>query len=140
METISVNWDGGFVFSSDMPSGFKFVMDSHPETGGQGMGPTPFEALLASTAACSAIDVMIVLNKMKQEVDSYHIEVSYTRGAPEGTYPRPISGMVVHHVVKGPKVDAVAVEKAVKLSDEKYCSVIATHRTEVDVKSTWEIV
>lgn len=138
-ETLKVQWEDGFVFSSQTPSGFNFVMDSHPETGGQGKGPTPFEAMVASTAACSAIDVMIVLNKMKQEVESYHIEVSYERSAPQGAYPRPITGMIVHHVVKGPKVDPAAVEKAVKLSDEKYCSVIATHRTEVEVKSTWEI-
>lgn len=126
-------------FSAAMPSGVEFVMDTHPDYGGQKLGPTPFEAFVATAAGCSAIDVMIVLEKKKQKVTSYKIEVSYERDAPEGAYPRPITGVTVKHIVKGEDLDEKAVAKAVELSDTKYCSVIATLREPVKVQSTFAV-
>lgn len=138
MSNFSVEWKGGYVFSSQTPTGATFVMDSHPEFGGQGLGPTPLEALLASTAACSGIDVISVLEKKKQNVTSYRIEIEWDRG-PEGVYPRPITAMRLKHIVEGENIDPVAVARSVELADTKYCSIIATLRVPVVVASTWEI-
>lgn len=138
MEKVTVNWKGDMAFESKTPSGAHFVMDTYPEEGQVGQGPTPFEAFVTSAAACSAIDVMLVLNKRRQKVDSYRIEVEYERTEP-GVYPRPITKMIIKHIVKGENIDEAAVAQAVKLSDEKYCSVVATLRAAPQVESVWSI-
>jgi putative redox protein len=138
MSQINVHWKGDAVFAAQVPSGVEFCMDTHPDYGGTRQGPTPLEAFLASAAACSAIDVLDILKKKKQEVDSYRIEVTWERG-PEGVYPRPVTGLKVKHIVAGQEIDPAAVARSVELSDAKYCSVLATMRIAVNVESIWEI-
>jgi len=133
-----VNWQGGMAFEALPPSGVKFVMDATPESGGQGSGPTPVEALAASAAACSAMDVIGILAKMKQKVETYSIEVEWVR-PPIGELPRPLTSMTVRHVLTGDNLDEASVARAVELSDVKYCTVIATLRIPVDVKSEFRI-
>lgn len=113
-------------------------MDSHPDFGGQNLGPSPLEALLSSIAACSAVDVVTILQKKQQKLISYRIEVEGVR-APEGIFPRPYTSLTLRHIVQGDNVDPAAVERAVQLSDEKYCSVLATLRFSPEVKSEWSI-
>lgn len=131
---VNVEWKGDMVFEATPPTGNKFVMDSHPESGGTNAGPTPVEALLGALAACSAIDVLSILHKKKQEVSSYRIEIEGER-APEGEWPRPFTNVVIRHIVKGPGLDEAAVERSVQLSDEKYCTVISTLRTGPEIRS-----
>lgn len=136
---ITVEWKGKRVFEANPPTGNKFVMDAYPESGGQDLGPTPMEAFVASGAACSAMDVIQILEKKRQKITSYRIEVDGER-TEEGVYPRPYVTMTFRHIVEGENIDPVAVEQAVKLSDEKYCSVIATLRAAPTVTSTFEVV
>jgi putative redox protein len=135
---LKVNWKGGMAFEAAPPSGVVFVMDATPEAGGAGHGPSPLETLCASVAACSAMDVISILQKKKQVVTSYRIEVEWTRG-PEGQWPRPIRSMVVRHVVSGEGLDPAAVARSVELSDTKYCSVISTLRESPAIVSEWRI-
>ncbi len=114
-------------------------MDTHPETGGENLGPTPVEALLGAIGACGAIDVVSILKKKQQKVTSYHVEVDGER-VPPGEWPRPFLSITVRHVVSGEDLDPAAVERAVMLSDEKYCSVLATLRQSPKIESVWEIV
>lgn len=137
-DPLVVHWRGDMVFESETPSGGNFKMDTHPDYGGTRQGPTPLEALLASSAACGAIDVLSVLHKKKQNVRNYRVEVVWERG-PEGVYPRPITAMRIRHIVNGDDIDPAALERAVQLSDEKYCSILATLRIPVAVQSNWEI-
>jgi len=135
---ISVEWKGGMAFEALPPSGNRFVMDAIPEVGGANAGPTPVEALLSSVAACSAMDVLSILQKKKQVVTSYRIEVEWQR-APEGLWPRPILSMVIRHVVRGEDLDPAAVARAIELSDGKYCTVIATLRQAPEIVSEFRI-
>jgi putative redox protein len=135
---IEVTWKGGVMFESVGPSGNAFTMDGTPAVGGQDHGPTPVEALLGAAAACSGIDVVTVLNKKQVPFTSYRLKVTYNR-ATEGDWPRPVTAMTVRHVLTG-DIDPAAVERAVQLSDEKYCTVIATLRIPVAVTSEWNIV
>jgi putative redox protein len=135
---VEVNWLGKMAFESNPPSGVKFIMDAHEDSGGEGRGPSPLETLLSAAAACSAMDVISILHKKKQVVTSYRIEVDGDRG-PEGVYPRPYLALRVKHIVKGENIDPVAVARAVELSDTKYCTVLATLRQGPKVTSTWEI-
>ncbi|MBX3117836.1 MAG: OsmC family protein [Fimbriimonadaceae bacterium] len=125
-------------FEANPSSGNNFVMDSHPDYGGQGLGPSPVEALLGSLAACSAMDVLSVLQKKRQNVTEYRIEVDGDR-IPPGEWPRPFTKLRVKHVIKGENLDPVAVERAVQLSDEKYCTVLATLRGQPEITSEWTI-
>jgi len=135
---IDVTWKGGMAFEADVPSGNGFTMDATVESGGQNLGPSPVEALLSSVAACSAMDVVSILEKKRQVVTDYHIEVEWTR-PPQGQFPRPVLSIVVRHVLKGENLDPRAVAKAVELSDKKYCSVIATLRKCPPVVSEFRI-
>ena len=114
-------------------------MDAIPEVGGKELGPTPVEALVGSVAACSGIDVLSILEKKKQKVESYRMEVVYHRDPPGSEWPRPVKSMVIRHFIKGENLDPGAVDRSVKLSDEKYCTVIATLRIPVEVHSEWKI-
>ncbi|MBL8087131.1 MAG: OsmC family protein [Chthonomonas sp.] len=136
---VNVEWKGQMAFEANPPSGNRFVMDAYPEAGGANRGPTPLEALLSSIAACSAMDVISILEKKKQVVTSYRVEVDGERSAPEGAYPRPYTSITVRHIVAGDNLDPAAVERAVQLSDEKYCTVVSTLRAAPEVKSVWEI-
>lgn len=133
---VRVRWEGGRVLAAEVPSGATLTFDS-PSEGGTA-GPSPLEAFVASAAACSAIDVLIVMEKKRQKVTSYHVEIHGERG-PEGVYPRPFTSFTVTHVLSGEDLDAGAIEKAVQLSDEKYCSVLATLREGPKITSTWRL-
>lgn len=125
-------------FQSEVPSGKSIVMDATPETGGMGLGPTPVESLISSVAACSAMDVISILTKKRQEVTSYHIEVAWTRG-PEDEFPRPVTSVTLTHVVSGVDIDESAVARSVELSDTKYCTVINTLRLGAVVTSNYRV-
>lgn len=135
---VTVRWDGGAAFEAEVPSGVPLVLDSHPDFGGKGRGPTPVETLLASVAACSAMDVVSILEKMRQKVTAYRVEVDGDR-PPPGDYPRAFSEIRIRHVVTGENIDPQAVAKAVALSDEKYCTVITTLRASPKVRSEFVI-
>src|SRR4051794_18456476 len=120
---VKVNWVGALAFEVEPPTGNKFILDSHPEFGGTNQGPTPVEAFLGALAACSAIDVLAILEKKQQKVTAYRIEVEGER-PPQGTYPRGFTSLVVRHILAGENLDPHAVERAVELSDQKYCTVI----------------
>ena len=126
-------------FKTDVPSGNNIVIDAHPDSGGSNLGPTPVEVFLSGAAACSAMDVVLILQKKKQVVTSYRVEVEWER-PPQGQYPRPILSMTVRHIVSGEKLDEAAVRRAVELSDEKYCTVITTLRHAPSVKSEYLIL
>ncbi|MBS1717502.1 MAG: OsmC family protein [Armatimonadetes bacterium] len=135
---VTVQWKGGMAFEAVPPSGNSIIMDSHPDFGGTNLGPSPMETLLAAVGACSAMDVVSILKKKQQEFSDYRIEVVGHR-APEGEYPRPYLKIEIKHIVKGKKLDHAAVARSVQLSDEKYCSVVATLRAAPEVTSSFTI-
>ncbi len=135
---IQVEWKGERTIEAIPPSGNRFVMDAYPEAGGHNQGPTPLEAFVAAGAACSAMDVLQILEKKRQTVTSYRVEVEGER-ADSGPYPSPFTKLVYRHILQGENLDESAVEQAVKLSDEKYCTVIATLRAAPEVSSIFDI-
>lgn len=126
------------VFQASGPSGGTLTMDSYPEEGREPHGPTPIETFLSAIAGCSAIDVLSILEKKRQVVTAYRIEVEGER-APKGEWPRPFLSITVRHVLSGENIDVAAVKRAIELTDEKYCSVIATLRQSPPVHSVFQI-
>ncbi len=122
-------WEGGLVFTGSADSGFTIRMDSKKDVGGTDSGVTPVELMAISVAGCTAMDVISILQKKRQQVTAFEVQV-HARRAEE--HPRKILKMSIDYVITGVDIDPAAVERAVQLSEDKYCSSIATLRGNVE--------
>ena len=98
---------------------------------------SPVELLLIALGSCTAVDVISILRKKREQVTDYRVEV---RGERRTDYPRSYTIMEVRHIVRGRNVSEKAVAQAIQLSEEKYCSVAATLKPTVTITSTYEII
>ena len=99
--------------------------------------PSPVELLLVALGSCTAVDVISILKKKRENVTDYRVEV---RGDRRTEHPRSYTRMEVHHVVTGIGISEKAVAQAIELSETKYCSVAATLRPTAEIVSTFEII
>ena len=99
--------------------------------------PTPVEMLLVSVAACTAADVVSILEKKRQVVTDYRVEITGDR---REEHPRAFTRFHIHHIVYGHDVSEQAVKQAIELSDTKYCSVAATVRPTAKITTSFEII
>jgi putative redox protein len=119
-KTASVVLDGiGLRFVAETGSGHRLVLDDGEGNG----GPRPSELVPVALAACTAMDVISILRKKRQEVTSYAVEAS---GDQSETAPHQFTRLDVTHAVEGPAVDLEAVRRAIELSATRYCSVGGT--------------
>ena len=95
------------------------------------------ELLLVALGSCTAVDVIGILRKKREQVSAYRVEV---KGERHSEHPRSYSRLEVHHVVSGRSVSERAVAQAIELSEKKYCSVAATLRPAAEIVSTFEII
>jgi putative redox protein len=93
--------------------------------------------LLVALGSCTAVDVIEILTKKREQVTDYRVEV---QGERRDEHPRSYKRMTVHHIVTGRNVSAKSVAQAVELSETKYCSVAATLRPTAEILSTFEII
>lgn len=114
-----VKWIEGMAFLGETESGHGVVMDGPADIGGRNLGPRPMEMLLLGTGACSSVDVVSILKKGRQEVTDCWVELDAERAATE---PKVFTTIHMHFVVVGKGLKPESVERAVKLSAEKYCS------------------
>lgn len=123
-----IKWVEGLQFvARGLGSETAIVLDGAVESGGLGQGMRPFEALLCSLASCSAIDMFLILQKMRQQITGLSVDVIGVRG---DEYPRPLVRATLEYVVRGVGVSPQAVERAIDLSQTKYCGVMASLKTE----------
>lgn len=113
---------------------YKLMMDATPATGGQHQGPTPKPLLMASLGGCTGMDVISLARKMRQEVESLEIIL---RGSITEEHPMHYEAIHLIYEFRGKDLDPGKLQKAVDLSQEKYCGVSATLREAV--KITFEI-
>ncbi|MFN7172268.1 MAG: OsmC family protein [Fimbriimonadaceae bacterium] len=130
---VQLDWKEGMLFEALHPSGAVIAYDARDDGNGGVVGPTPLETLLSSIAGCMAMDVISILQKKRQEVKSYRIRVEAERDD-QGDYPRPFTSITLIHELKG-EIDPAAAERAVQLSEDKYCSVLATLKYSPPVRS-----
>ena len=130
----SVRYAGDDFFIGTAPSGHAQVMDSK---GDRLAGPTPVEMLLIAVAACTAMDVQSILEKKRQDVTDYVVNIEGTRA---DEHPKKFTAFHVHHIVHGRNVSEKAVADAVELSDTKYCSVAATVRPTATITTSFEVI
>lgn len=114
-----IKWVEGKSFLGETESGHAVLMDGAPEAGGRNLGPRPMEMVLAGTGACTAFDVVLILEKGRHKVTDCVVELDAERAA---TDPKVFTRIHFHFVVTGHALAPEAVERAIKLSAEKYCS------------------
>ncbi|CAM3773517.1 OsmC family protein [Polynucleobacter antarcticus] len=117
----TVSWMGtdGMAFSAETGSGHRLMMDGPPDAGGQNSAARPMELILAGTGGCSAFDVVVILQRAKQAVSGCDVKLVAERAAVE---PKVFTKINLHFTVTGKDLERSKVERAVKLSHEKYCS------------------
>lgn len=115
----SVKWIGDAAFVAETGSGHMVNMDGAPEAGGRNLAPRPMEMLLAGAGGCSAFDVVLILKRGRHAVSDCEVLLEAERAE---TDPKVFTRIHFHFVVKGKALKPEAVERAVKLSAEKYCS------------------
>ena len=129
-----VKWVEGVSFVAETGSGHAVVVDGAPEAGGRNLGMRPMELVLAGAASCTAFDVVWILKKARQPVADCVVEAEAERAPAE---PKVFTRIHLKYVIAGRGLDARQVERAVKLSKEKYCS--ATIMLERSAEITYEV-
>jgi putative redox protein len=130
-----VKWSEGVSFVAESGSGHAVVVDGAPEAGGRNIGMRPMEMVLAGAAACTAFDVVWILRKARQPVTDCVVEAEAERAPVE---PKVFKRIHLRYRIAGRQLDPHQVERAVKLSKEKYCS--ATIMLGSTVEITTELV
>lgn len=130
----TVRYAGDELFIGTTPSGNSVAIDVK---GDRKSAASPLEMLLVSVAACTAADVASIMEKKRQDVREYVVEVV---GERVDDYPRKFTAFHVHHIVRGRSVSEKALADAIQLSDTKYCSVAATVRPTATITTSYEIV
>ena len=126
----TVSWTGnsgtrsGMGFLAETGSGHTLVMDgapdaAKPENGGQNLAPRPMETFLAGAGGCSAYDVVLILKRGRHAVTGCSVKLTGTRAEVD---PKVFTAINMHFTVTGKAVPAVAVERAIAMSHDKYCS------------------
>lgn len=124
-----------FRFDLQNPQGFTLSTDASVKAGGSEQGFRPMELLLAGLASCTSIDVVLILQKQKQTIDDYRVEVSGNRA--EGT-PSVFTDIHLHFVLSG-DLDPKKVDRAIHLSLEKYCSAAAMLSQTAQITADFEL-
>ena len=133
----TIRWAGKARFDGHSGSGHTVVMDGPPDHGGENQGPRPMEMLLLGLGACTSFDVMHILCKSRTEVIDCVAEIEAERAT---TTPAVFTRIEIRFVVTGRNLNRAVVERAVRLSAEKYCSAsIMLEKGGVNIHHTVEI-
>lgn len=127
----------GMGFVAETGSGHFLTMDGAPDGGGRDLAPRPMETVLAGTGGCTAYDVVLILKRGRHDVRGCEVQVQAQRA---DTDPKVFTSIQMHFVVSGRGVPAAAVERAIALSHERYCSASIMLGKTAQISTSFEIV
>ena len=130
----SVRYAGDELFIGTSPSGNSVAIDVK---GDRQSAQSPLEMLLVAVAGCTAADVAMIMEKKRQDVREYVVEITGPRA---DDYPRRFIAFHIHHIVRGHDISEQGLAQAIELSDTKYCSVAATVRPTATITTSHEII
>ncbi|MEQ1484094.1 OsmC family protein [Methyloglobulus sp.] len=133
----TIKWVDGMMFVGETGSGHAVVIDGPPDHGGRNMGMRPMEMILLAVGSCSSFDVVQILQKGRNNVTGCVAEVA---GERVDAIPSVFSKIHLHYIVSGKDLKASAVERAVKLSAEKYCSASIMLSKAVEITHDFEVI
>jgi putative redox protein len=144
----TVSWTGasgtrsGMEFLAETASGHVLVMDGapdadKPESGGQNLAPRPMETVLAGTGGCTAYDVVLILKRGRHDVRGCSVKLTSERAS---TDPKVFTKIHMHFTVTGRGLAAAAVERAIAMSHDKYCSASVMLGKTADITTSFEVI
>jgi putative redox protein len=134
----TINWlpASGMSFVAETGSGHLLTMDGAPDGGGRNLAPRPMETVLAGAGGCTAYDVVLILRRGRHEVTGCQVRATAER-APQD--PKVFTRLHLHFVVSGKAIPPAAVERAIELSHEKYCSATIMLAKTAEVTTSFEL-
>lgn len=132
---VTVTWGGGLYFSGETESGFRLPL-SNPTELTSNHGLSPMELLLLGLAGCTAMDVISILRKKRQEVTEFEIRVQAEQSF---DHPRVFTEARIEYIITGRDVDEAAVARSIELSETKYCPVIAMFGKVMPIRLSYRI-
>ncbi|MCX8189564.1 MAG: OsmC family protein [Nitrososphaeria archaeon] len=137
VKKMTLEWLGDLKFVGKNENGLTVNFDVPVEKGGHGTAPSPMETLLACLAACSSIDVVLILKKKRQDIRGLTVEVSGLRRDED---PKIYTKINLKYIIKGVNVNKEFVESAIKISHDKYCSVGGMLKKAAEITTSYEII
>jgi putative redox protein len=133
-----VHWvaSAGMAFAAETGSGHFLMMDGAVDGGGRNLAPRPMETLLAGAGGCTAYDVVLILKRGRQAVTGCEVQLKAERANGD---PKVFTRVHLHFVVRGKALNPAAVERAIALSHEKYCSATIMISKTAEVTTSFEI-
>lgn len=136
---VKVSWNGpsGMSFRAQTGSGHLVAMDGAPDGGGNNLAPRPMEMMLVGTGGCTAYDVVLILKRGREDVRGCEVTLQAERA---DTDPKVFTRINFHFVVTGKNLKHAAVERAIHLSHDKYCSATIMMAKTAAITTSFEIV
>lgn len=131
-----VTWQGQMSFQGTSDTGFTLPLGADPSVGGKNDGFRPMELMALSLAGCTAMDVISILDKKRQQITSFEVRVHVDRG---DEHPKVFTHVLIEYLVEGHNVDSEAVERAIELSTTKYCVAHAMLSKAVEIEHTYQV-
>lgn len=131
-----VTWKGDMSFEAETESDHKVWMDMAEKSGGHDKGPRPGELVLVSLAGCTAVDVVIILKKLREQLDDLEVIVNSEK---VDKHPRVYKKIEIEFRLKGKNLKEENVEKAIQLSLDKYCSVKTMLEKTAEISYSYDI-
>lgn len=132
-----VTWSEGLSFEGTAESGFKVALGGSAASGGSEDGFRPMELMAISLAGCTGMDVISILRKKRQQISSFEVRVQAEQS---GEHPHVFTQIHLEYLVGGTAVEVSAVERAIELSETRYCPVQAMLRQAVNITHSYQIV
>jgi putative redox protein len=129
-----ITWLNGRTFVGESGSGHAIVMDGAPENGGRNLGVRPMEMMLLGLGGCTAFDVVMILEKSREKVTACEVSLEADRASED---PKIFTHVKMIYRLKGENLKPAAVERAIKLSADKYCSASKMFEKTATIEHEW---
>ena|SRR5260370_42275093 len=134
---VSASLAGGMRFDVETGSGYELRLDMAAGEGGEGAGPQPMEMLLVGLAGCAGMSTLLILRKRKQDVRDYALRIHGKRAE---VHPQVFTEITVEHVITGKGMKPEVVERALLMTEEKYCGASVMLEKTAHISHTYRIV
>ena len=134
---VSTHLAGGMRFDVETGSGYTIRLDMAAGEGGEGAGPQPMEMLLVGLAGCAGMSTLLILRKRKQDVREYEIKIHGERAE---LHPQVFTEITVEHVITGKTLKPEIVERALLMTEQKYCGASVMLEKTARIHHTYRLV
>ncbi len=135
-EIVTTKWINNMAFEA-VANGHKIILDAEPEVGGENRGPRPKPFMLAALGGCTAMDVISILKKMRVQIEKFNVHVE---GEMTEEHPKQFYKMHVVYEFAGKNLSLDKLQKAVELSEDRYCGVSAVYKKVMELTSEIKVI